>query len=127
MFFKLESGILDRTRLLANILMLILLAGNLYFTTIYVHNLTSPPSVVVDNTGTRIQLARFLREYITIVLNTKTAVSNEDRVKLENDVLQLKDADIIKEWRLFVDSKDPMAAQQNAIDLMSLVTTKMLP
>ena len=125
--FKLESGVLDKTRLIANILMLVLLIGNIFFSVQYIQEIKNQNAPKVDNTSQRIQIARFLKEYIAIVLNNKNAVSTEDRVKLENDEMQLHDADISNQWQAFVNSSDASAAQQNAVKLMSVLADKMLP
>ena len=125
--FKLESGVLDKTRLIANILMLVLLIGNIFFSVQYIQEIKNQNAPKVDNTSQRIQIARFLKEYIAIVLNNKNAVSTEDRVKLENDEMQLHDAHISNQWQAFVNSSDASAAQQNAVKLMSVLADKMLP
>ena len=70
--------------------------------------------------------ARLMRSFVNTVLNTKGAISLEDRVKLENDVRQTHDADIIKLWDTFVAAKDAKAAQTAAVNLMVVVANKML-
>jgi hypothetical protein len=124
---KLESGILDRTRLIANILMLALVAGNIFFSIQYIQGIKDAANSPVDNTPVRIQTARFLKLFVDVVLNTKEEISFENRVKLENDVRQLGDADIIKEWNVFVNSKDATIAQASAVKLMSMLANKMIP
>ena len=123
--FKIESGVLDKTRLFSNFLMIVLLAGNLFFTAQYFENL-KPVAPVVNNTGKDIQIAHFLQEFIVIVLNPQTPVSSDDRVKLENDVRQLQDASITSQWDAFVGSSDAKTAQTNAVKLMSMLANKML-
>lgn len=125
--FKLESGVADRTRLVGNILMIILLAGNLFFSVQYIANINQQNSAKVDNLSTRIQIDRFLKEFVGIVLNTDTPVTQEDRVKLENDVIQLHDSDILAQWNLFVGSKNALEAQKNTVKLLGLLANKMLP
>ncbi len=123
---KIEAGILDKTRLLANVLMLVLLVGNIFFSVQYIQELKTAGNVKEDNTGAHIQEARFLKEFIEIVLNSKAAVSYDDRVMLENDIIQIHDVDLIKQWRAFVGSTDAKIAQDNAVKLMGLVANKML-
>ena len=123
--FKIESGVLDKTRLFSNFLMIVLLAGNLFFTAQYFENL-KPVAPVVNNTGKDIQIAHFLQEFIVIVLNPQTPVSSDDRVKLENDVRQIGDPDILADWQAFVSSSNAKDAQASAIKLMSLLSAKMI-
>ena len=56
----------------------------------------------------------------------KGSISYDDRVKLENDIRQTHDVDLIKQWDLFVASKNGTDAQSNAITLMSMLTARMI-
>jgi hypothetical protein len=124
--FNFQSGILERTRLVSNILMLLLLIGNIFFSVQYISNLKAEATQKEDNIGYRIQVSRFLKSFIDIVINTQGTVSFDDRVKLESDIRQIRDADLIKLWDAFVGSKDTKEAQANAVKLMSLLATKTL-
>jgi len=126
---NLQSGILDKSRLVSNILMLVLVAGNIFFSIQYTENIkqqADQAASVVDTSGTRIKAARFMKEFVDIVLNTQGTISLDDRVKLENDVRQIGDSTITTQWMSFVNSKDAKTAQSNAVKLMSMVTNKML-
>ncbi|MDD5318587.1 MAG: hypothetical protein PHF79_02070 [Candidatus Pacebacteria bacterium] len=130
--FKFTTGILDKTRLASNVLMFILLIGNIFFSIQYNENLKqqaiAKAQAEADSqaVAAHIQVSRFLKEFIDVVLNTKGTIAFADRVKLENDVQQLKDADILKLWNAFVASKDAKSAQDNTVKLMSLLANKML-
>ncbi len=127
--FNFSSGVLDRTRLVSNILMLILVAGNIFFSIQYTQNIVAERDRLAnteDKTAVRIQVARFLKYFIDTVLNTKGTISFDDRVKLESDIRQIKDADLTTMWDEFVNSKDSVTAQENAVKLMSMLTNKML-
>lgn len=127
--FNFQTGILDRTRLFSNVLMLILLCGNIYFSIQYTSNVKlQDAKALVDSAkvDSRLQIASFLREFIDTVLNTKGTISFDDRVKLENDIRQIKDPDLIKLWDTFVASKDSKSAQDGAVKLMSALANKML-
>jgi len=126
---NLQSGILDKSRLVSNILMLVLVAGNIFFSIQYTEGIKQQADLAataVDNSGTRIQAARFMKEFVDIVLNTTGQISLDDRVKLENDVRQIGDSTITTQWMSFVNSKTAKEAQGNAVKLMSMVTNKML-
>ena len=123
-----QSGILDRTRAFSNILMIILVAGNIFFSIQYTEGLKQQQNDQTDKIGTNIQVSRFLKLFVDVVLNTKAGqtISYDDRVKLENDVREIKDVDVIKQWDSFVESKDSKTAQENAIALMKLLTNKLI-
>ena len=121
-----RSGVLDKTNLLSNFLMLVMLAGNIYLSIQYITNMQLEQNAKVDNTSARIQTSRVLKEYIDVVLNTSGTISYDDRVKLESDVRQLQDIAITKQWDAFVASKDAKVAQGNAVRLMSMLANKMI-
>jgi hypothetical protein len=124
-----QSGILDRTRLVSNVLMLVLVAGNIFFSIQYTESVKqqeSQASAAVDKDAVRIQVARFLKYFIDTVLNTQGTISFDDRVKLENDIRQIHDSSLTTQWTEFVNSKDSKIAQANAVKLMSMLTNKML-
>ena len=123
---KFESGVLDTSRLVSNILMIVLLAGNIFLSIQYVESIREQNAPVVDNTSRNIKIDRFLQEFITVVLNPSESVSPVQRVQLEADVNQIGDSDISAQWQAFVNSPDPKTAQANAIRLMSIMASKML-
>jgi hypothetical protein len=127
-YHSIQSGILDRTRLVSNILMLLLVVLNIFFSVQYTENLKQQQLQTQYDIGTNIQVTKFLKLFINVVLNTQAdkQISYNDRVKLEDSLRQINDADITKEWEVFVTSKDSKIAQQNAIVFMKLLTNKFL-
>ena len=125
--FKFEVGVMDRTRLVSNVLMILLLCGNIFFSIQYAYNLAMERerASAVDAETTRIQVSRFLKLFIDKVLNTEGTITFDDRVKLESDVREIGDPAITKQWEAFVSSTGT-DAQQNAVKLMSMLTNKML-
>ena len=121
-----RSGVLDKTNMLSNFLMLIMLAGNIYLSIQYITNMQMEQNAKVDNTSTRIQTSRVLKEYIDVVLNTAGTISYDNRVKLESDMRQLQDPIITKQWDAFVSSADAKVAQANAVKLMRMLANKMI-
>ena len=127
--FNFQSGVLDKARLLSNVLMLILLAGNIFFSVQYSQNsilLEKQASAEENQATTRYQVSRFLKFFIDSVISTKGTVSFEDRVKLENDLRQIHDVDLTAQWEAFVGSSDTDTAQINAANLMSLLANKII-
>lgn len=123
-----QSGVLDKTRTVSNILMIILVAGNIFFSIQYTEGLKQQQEDQTVRIGTNIQVSRFLKLFVDVVLNTKAGqtISYDDRVKLEDYVRQIMDVDIIKQWDKFVGSKDAQSAQENAVALMKLLTNKLI-
>ncbi|MEI6305123.1 MAG: hypothetical protein WCP09_03880 [Candidatus Taylorbacteria bacterium] len=124
-----QSGVLDKTRLVSNLLMLLLVAGNIFFSIQYTEGIkqkVTEDSMVAAKNAVRNQAATFMKEFVDIVINPEGTISMDDRVKLENDVRQIHDPAILKQWTAFLNSKDAAAGQTNAIRLMSMVTNVML-
>lgn len=122
-----ESGILDKTRFFSNFLLIVLVAGNIFFSIQYTESIKQQGAAQTENTVVRVQASKLLKLFVDVVLNTEgKAISYDDRVALENDVRQMKDADIINQWNAFVASTDTKTAQQNAVKLMKLLTNKLL-
>ena len=106
--------------------MVVLLAGNIFFSIQYVSGINQVSTEQDEKATTRYQTSRFLKYFIDTVLNTQGAISFEDRVKLENDLRQLHDATLTAQWDAFVGSKNTKDAQASAVKLMSMLTNKML-
>ena len=125
---NLNSG-LEKSRFFTNILMIVLVSGNIFFSIQYVQTLKQQANQDVTEeakTIERVQTGKFLKFFIDKVLNTKEAISYEDRIKLENDIRQLHDKDITALWVKFVNSKDPKVAQETAVTLMAMLSSKMI-
>jgi hypothetical protein len=124
-----QSGILDRTRLTANILMLVLVGLNIFFSIQYTQNI----KIEKENkekqemrAETQLKVSRFMKLFIDKVLGTNGTISFEDRVKLESDIRGLGDDTLVKQWDAFVASPDSKEAQKNAVLLMSMLMNKMI-
>ena len=123
--FTFNSGILDKTKLFSNFLLILLVAGNIFFSIQYIESIKQQNAVQSDNTIVRIQASKLLKLFVDVVLNTEgKTISYADRVSLENDVIQMNDADITSKWAIFVASADAKSAQSNAVILMKLLTNK---
>lgn len=124
-----QTGIFDKTRLLANILMLILVGLNIFFSIQYTQNIKSEEaknSQEAVRSEDRIETARFLKLFVDKVLGTNGTIAFEDRVKLESDIRALGDNALVQQWEVFVSSTDSEAAQKSAVLLMSMLSNKMI-
>jgi hypothetical protein len=119
-----QSGILDKTKLFSNFLLVLLLASNIYLSIQFINNLQKPVLEDQTNVTLHIKATRFLKTFIDKVLNTQGTVSFEDRVQLENDILQIHDPVLTTAWKAFVGSKTSKDAQTNAVKLIALLVDR---
>lgn len=73
---------------------------------------------------TNIKVVDFLRLFVTNVLKNKQEVTFEQRLQLENAVLDLQDQQILDQWHKFTESETEADAQKAAIDLLDLLVQK---
>ncbi len=124
-----QSGVLDRARLVSNILMLILLIGNIFFSIQYMTNVqytADEKAKTEERMVMRAKVSSFLKFFIDTVINTQSTISYEDRVKLESDLRQIHEPALTAQWDIFVASKDGKDAQTSAAKLMSLLAAKLM-
>jgi hypothetical protein len=124
-----QTGIFDKTRLVANILMVVLVCLNIFFSVQYTSNIKKEgiqAEQELAKTEERLQTSRFMKFFIDKVLGTNGTISFEDRVKLESDIRALGDQNLVSQWEVFVASQDSESAQESAVRLMSLLASKMI-
>jgi len=124
-----QTGIFDKTRLLANTLMILLVCLNIFFSIQYTQGLKTEDVKIEQEaakTEQRIQYSRFMKLFVDKVLGTNGTIAFEDRVKLETDIRELGDPNLIKQWDVFVSSTDSETAQQGAVKLMSMIANGMI-
>lgn len=124
-----QTGILDKTRLTANLLMLSLVGLNIFFSIQYTQNMKMDDANKAEEsqkTEERLKVSKFMKLFVDKVLGTNGTISFEDRVKLESDIRALGDESAVKQWETFVASKDSESAQKNAVLLMSILMNKMI-
>jgi hypothetical protein len=124
-----QTGIFDKTRLVANILMVVLVCLNIFFSVQYTSNIKKEgiqAEAELAKTEERLQTSRFMKFFIDKVLGTNGTISFEDRVKLESDIRAMGDQNLVKQWEVFVASTDSETAQESAVKLMSALASKMI-
>jgi len=124
-----QTGILDKTRLTANFLMLVLVGLNIFFSIQYTQGIKRDDTNKVQEaikSEEKLKVTKFMKLFVDKVLGTNGTISFEDRVKLESDVRALGDEQLVKQWETFVASTDSPTAQKNAVLLMSLLMSKMI-
>lgn len=125
---RMELG-MDNTRLVGNVLMVLLVALNIFFSIQYIGGINTESELIAkqaEATEKRIEVARFLKLFVEEVLGTNGVVAFEARVQLENDVRQLGDKQIIDQWESLVNATDGEEAQKRALLLLSLLSNKMI-
>jgi hypothetical protein len=124
-----QTAFLDKTRMSANILLVVLVAMNIFFSLQYTQNIKKEDAKLEQELALqekRLQTAQFVKFFIDRVLGTNGTISFEDRVKLEADIRALGDDTLIKQWNEFVASPDSETAQKSAVRLMSMLANRMI-
>lgn len=105
------------------ILVAVLLAGNLFFGFQYFSQLSAMRSseAKAELNG---KVRDFALMFIRDVLQAEGEVDFETRLKLENTVRDLGDAEIKAEWKNFTDSKTEVGAQESVKKLLEILVTK---
>ena len=110
------------------VLVIILLAGNIYFATQYVGSIkkeNAAKSAVTSASDTQSQTVQFLKLFVNTVFINKNPISNDDRISLESGVIQLNDEAITKEWQAFSTSKDAKTSQAEALKILGMLIEKL--
>ena len=71
------------------------------------------------------KIVNFMSDFINLVLRAPGEVDFETRLKLENEVRDTGDEEIIAAWKAFTDAKSEQEAQDRVIDLLALLTGKL--
>jgi hypothetical protein len=108
------------------ILVIILLAGNVFFGGKYFLSQKefNQEKVVLEKEKLNEDILDFTKLFIEKVLKTETEVDFETRLMLENAVRNLNDEDILKQWQEFVASQNEDEAQERVKDLLSILINK---
>ena len=69
----------------------------------------------------------FSKLFIAKVLKAETEVDFETRLKLENQIRNLKDEKLLSQWIAFVESQTETEAQENVKNLLEMLINKIAP
>lgn len=126
----------DQSRMIANILMLVLVIMNIFFSIQYYGQIKRENEQYAKEeqkieeeakrTMERIQTGRFMKLFVDKVIATNGVIAFEDRVKLEADIREFNDVELLSQWEAFVKSQDSDEAQQTAVKLMSSLSNRMI-
>jgi len=123
------NKILDKSRLAANILMVVLVFMNIFFTINFTQNLKKEDerlNLEAEKIEYRLQTAQFTKFFIDKVLGTTDGtISFEDRVKLEADIIALGDESLVKQWNAFIGSQGE-DAERGVVRILSMLANRMI-
>jgi len=117
-----------KNNIFLSIVVIVLLAGNIYTFLQYVSvskQLQQLSGRGPSDVAKSAQASQVLTELLDVAFLTRGPKTADDRIKLENDLLQLKDPTITKAWEAFVSSKDDKSYQTNALKVLGLLEDKM--
>lgn len=107
-------------------IILILLAGNIFFGVNYFLLQSSWQEIVAEQRGWQFdkKVLAFAELFIDKVLKAEKEVSFDERLKLENAVRDLNDKEILTQWEKFTNSKTEAEAQEEVKNLLELLVKK---
>ncbi|MBI2630992.1 hypothetical protein HYW73_02130 [Candidatus Nomurabacteria bacterium] len=108
------------------ILVGVLIAGNIFFGLNYYNTLQELQTVKNSPAGTDVngKILDFTAMFVKEVLQAEGEVDFETRLRLENAVRDLKDAEIMAEWQKFVASQTEKEAQDSVKRLLGILVEK---
>jgi len=123
------NKLFDKSRLLPNILLIVLVVMNLFFVVQYIRNDQEQSRLLTEQAEkmeNNIKAARFLKFFIDSTLSTKGVISYDDRVKLEADIRELNDPEVLAAWTNLIASQDSESAQKSVVSFLSMLANKMI-
>lgn len=117
---------MDKSKIILIIIILILLAGNIFFGVRYftVRNDLEQTKQLVKTQQINEKVLNFAILFIDKVLKAQGEVSFEDRLILENSVRDLEDDAILNQWQKFVESETEEEAQREVKNLLEILVNK---
>ena len=109
------------------IIIIILLASNLFLGVKY-FNVSkelkeTKNTVIIQQEKTK--FTEFNKTFISEVLQTKSEVNYDTRLKLDEMVKDIDDKDLTAQWQKFTDSQTEKEAQEETVRLLGLVAERM--
>lgn len=117
---------MNKKRLIFIIVTGLLVVGNVYFALLYASSSKELSVIKKENESfhKNEKALTFMRLFVSKVLKGNIEVDFEDRLRLENTVRDIKDDEILSSWRKFTESKTETSAQEEAKNLLEILTNK---
>jgi len=68
----------------------------------------------------------FMKFFVDVVLIQEAEVTTEQRLELESKVRLINDKNILNRWNKFVESEDPVIAEENAVELIHFLVDSLV-
>lgn len=117
---------MDKTRFILVVIITLLVAGNMYFATMYFLtrlDLARTQSQIRGQEANE-KAVYFAKLFIDKVLMGEGEVDFEDRLKLENSVRDINDQKIFDQWQAFLNSQSDGELQDSAGRLLEFLFDK---
>jgi hypothetical protein len=124
-----DSRIIKLDKIIIIAIILILLAGNIYFGSKYfsVQKELKETKAAMEVPKINEKILSFTNLFIIKVLKAESEVDFETRLKLETAVRDLNDEEILNQWKKFTESKTEADAQTEVKNLLEILVSKIHP
>jgi len=124
-----DSRIIKLDKIIIIAIILILLAGNIYFGFRYfsVQKELKEIKAAMEVPKINEKILSFTNLFITKVLKTENEVDFEMRLRLETAVRDLNDEEILTQWKKFTESETEDEAQTEVKNLLEMLVSKIHP
>jgi len=124
-----DSKIIKFDKIIIIAIILILLAGNIYFGSRYfsVQKELKETKAAMEVPKINEKILSFTDLFIVKVLKAESEVDFETRLKLETAVRDLNDEEIFNQWQKFTESKTEADAQTEVKNLLEMLVSKIHP
>lgn len=117
---------MTKQKIILIVIILILLAGNVFFGVKYsaLQKELKLTQVTLETQKTNEKVLDFTKLFVEKVLKADTEIDFETRLKLENAVRNLNDEEILAQWQKFTESKTETEAQETVKNLLEILVGK---
>jgi len=116
----------NKTKMILGLVIFLLILGNVVFGSLYFLQ-----AIKMEKAQKELEVKRsndkilsFFKTFIDKVLKSDKEVSFRERLKLENEVRDLNDKDILAQWEKFISSATEQEAQKEVTNLLDLLINK---
>lgn len=116
----------NNQKIVCFLIFVLLLAGNIYFAFKYfsVQKELIRTKSLLGMVQSNKKYLDFNKMFIDKILNADAAVDIESRLELENAVRNLNDAQVLAQWKKFIDSSSEKDSQEAVKDLLGMLAKK---
>ena len=125
-FEVVNSIIKNKKSLFSAIIILLLLAGNIFLGVKYFLQFKETQKIQKELSAKKVndKIVNFLNLFIEKVLKTDKEVSFEDRLKLDTTIRDIHDPELLSKWENFTGGTNEAEIQQGVKDLLEVLVNK---